>query len=139
MDYLSNCNKNSGCFREMAVRGSSTVPLSHLCDGLKKILMYSPSLKSTIISLSKKNCLHYEQRLKISLQLSVWDKPFVVRYKKNVVHCLYMQLHVQSVWYLFVYQRRFRDPLPHSADLLLGKCSSTACNVKQYVCTNSLS
>ena len=132
-----HCNKNSGCFREMAVRGSSTVPLSDLCDRLKKILMYSPSLKSTIISLSKKIVFIVNKGLK-SLCSLVWDKPFV-RYKTIVVHCLYMQLHVQSVWYLFVYQRRFRDPLPHSADLLLGKCSSTACNVKQYVCTNSLS
>ena len=33
--------------------------------------MYSPSLKSTIVSLLKKDCLHYEQRLKISLELSV--------------------------------------------------------------------
>lgn len=92
MDYLSNCNKNSGCFREMAVRGSSTVPLSHLCDGLKKILMYSPSLKSTIISLSKKNCLHYEQRLKISLQLSV-GQAFCCKIQKK---CCSLSIHVAT-------------------------------------------
>ena len=63
MAYLSVATKKvaAGSCREMAFRGGSTVPLSHLCDWLEKVLMYSPSSKSTIISLSKKNCLHYEQ------------------------------------------------------------------------------
>ena len=78
------------------------------------------------ISIKKKlSSLWTNQGLKSVCSL-VWGKPLLF----TVYSYMYQ--------YLFVCQWRFRDPLPHSTDLLLGKCSSTASNVKQYVSTSSL-